>query len=493
VRLTIHHFVGYALTPVHIGDGTTMTPDGYRLQSSSSAILERFDPPAVIAAMSPTLRAEYIRALSQGGVKQAQEILRKAADGAIWERLSISQYSRYEIEQVITNPLRRGRISPFVRSGGTPILPGSSVKGAVRTAWLAREARSIARDEVRDLSTSIRRAGPGKTGRESEKIHHTAFESEQNHTEQDPLRDISVSDAPLEVDGTVIDRVHVANCTKDGPIAIDGQAGMQIHVERLASIADAGEFSAKPFKIAIAAPDGTALHERREGAGPRAEGGGNIPRAIPRRSPNLDELRRATNAHHTAIWFYERRRFYLGTRTDRLMDELLLAFGFPEVQEKLEPALDANGAWLLKLGRYGHFESKSIEVEGRRYGDRAPRQGRPAEFMTEGGSRTVARDSVGRFLPFGWVMLFPEANAPKPAPHLVPPSKLEQRTFGREVPAAVRALAAGQYRFRKGDRVTDGVEQATVEHDVRSADATMSVSFDNGDIEPVSVDEWTKT
>lgn len=225
MRLITYHFVGYALTPVHIGDGTTMTPDGYRLRSSSPAILERFDPPAVIAAMSPAQRAAYIRALSQGGVKQAQEILRKAADSAIREQVSISQYSRDEIGQVITNPLRRGRISPFVRSGGTPILPGSSVKGAVRTAWLAREARFIARDEVRDLSTRIRRAGPGKTGREAEKIYHTAFESEQNHTEQDPLRDISVSDAPLEVDGTLIDRVHVANCTKEGPIALDGQGG----------------------------------------------------------------------------------------------------------------------------------------------------------------------------------------------------------------------------------------------------------------------------
>ena len=105
VRHTIHRFVGYALTPVHIGDGTTMTPDGYRLQSSSPAILERFDPPAVIAAMSPALRAEYIRALSRGHVHGPGGCCRKAADDAIRERLSISPVlSRYEIEQVMTEP-----------------------------------------------------------------------------------------------------------------------------------------------------------------------------------------------------------------------------------------------------------------------------------------------------------------------------------------------------------------------------------------------------
>jgi hypothetical protein len=494
VTLTTHHFLGYPLTPVHIGDGTTMMPDGYRLRPGKPAILERFDSPAVIAAMSASQRAQYLQALSQGGLKQAQEILRKAADGSIRERLSISPSSHSEIEQVMTNPLRRGRISPFVRSGGSPILPGSSVKGALRTAWLASETRSVARDDVRDLSASIRRARPGKTGGESGKIHHAAFDFDLDHTEQDPLRDISVSDAALEVGSTLIDRVHVANCTKEGPVAIDGEGGMQIHVERLASIADAGAFSAKPFKITIAAPGDAALCDRRQKAGVRADGAGNAIRAVPRRSPRLDELRRATNAHHAAIWFYERQRFYLGTRTDRLMDELLLCFAFPEVQEKLEPALDAKGAWFLKLGRYGHFESKSIEVEGRRYGERAPRQGRPAEFISEGGSRTVARDAAGRFLPFGWLMLFPETNAPKVAPRLDPPSKLEERTFGRETPTrAERVVAAGQYRFRKGDRVTDEEEQAIVEHDVRFADAMMSVRFDNGDIEPVSVDEWRKT
>jgi hypothetical protein len=175
------------------------------------------------------------------------------------------------------------------------------------------------------------------------------------------------------------------------------------------------------------------------------------------------------------------------------MDELLLALGLPAVQEKLESALDAKGAWLLKLGRYGHFESKSIEAEGRRYGEKARRQGRPAEFMSEGGSRTVARDSAGRFLPFGWVMLFPKASAPKAAPQIPPPSRDEKTMLGRQLAgAASRPGATGQYRFRRGDRVTDGEEQATVQHDVRSADATMSVRFDHGDIEPVSVEEWRK-
>jgi hypothetical protein len=387
--------------------------------------------------MSTALRVKYIRALSQGGIKQAQEILGKAADGAIRERVAISQNSLEEIEQVMRNPLRRGRISPFVRSGGVPIVPGSSVKGALRTAWLTGEMRLIPRDQIRNLATRIEKVKPGKTGIQSDEVHQAAFDLERGHTEQDALRDISVSDASIESDGTVIDRVHVANCTKEGPIAIARQ-GAQIHVERLASIADAGVFAAKPFKITLSALDQAALAERRERSGARAKGGGDTPRAIPSHSPRLDELRQATNAHHTALWFYERHRFYEGTRTDTLMDALLSAFGFPADQEKLQTTLNSAGALLLKVGRYSHFESKSVQLEDKRYGEKRGRKGRegapdvPTRFMPEGGSRTVAQDSGGRFLPFGWVLLLPKASAPKETPTIAPAG--EARTPGTERP-----------------------------------------------------------
>jgi hypothetical protein len=470
-----------------------MTPDGYRLGVGVPSVLERFDPPAVIAAMQPSLRAEYVKALSQGGLKQAHEILGNAAGAAIRQRLLISQDSRDEIEKVMSNPRRGGRISPFIRSGGIPILPGSTVKGALRTAWLAGETRSMPPEKVRGLAARIKERRPGKTGTLSEGVQLAAFDCDQGRTEQDPFRDISVSDAPLEAEGTVIDRVHVANCNKEGKIAIGGEGGMQIHVERLAAIADAGVFAVKPFRIAITAPEILAVSERRNCAGARAEGSGDVSRAIPRRPPGLDELRRATNAHHTVLWFYERQRFYLGTRTDALMDELLLAFSLTAERERLEPSLEAKGAWLLKLGRYGHFESKSIEIDGMRYGERAPRRGLSSEFMSEGGSRTVARDAAGRLLPFGWVLLYPEAGAPKVIPRLNPPPRVDVRRPRRETPAATAgAVTSGQFKFRRGDRVTNGEEQATVVRDVRSADARMDIKYDDGDIEEVQVARWRR-
>lgn len=474
MRRTTHRFVGYALTPVHIGDGTEMTPDGYRL--GDGATLERFDPPAVIAAISNDLRRQYIDALSKGSLSEAQKILSRAATGTlITERLAISAYSSKSIEEALSNPLRRrGTISPFVRSGGTPILPGSSVKGALRTAWLARAIESFPPEDIARIGDSIEAEGLGGTGENFDSIQRAAFDMERGRTEHDPLRDIAVSDARLERESTVIDRVHVAKCTHEGPVAIGDEGKMQIHVERLASLADRGAFAAKPFRIDIAALDAQALRERHERAGLRAKGAHEISRALPASPPGLDDLRNATNAHHAALWFYERQRFYRGTKTASLLDELLRAFKLPVQREPFEAAADAAGVWLLKLGRYGHFESKSIEIDGRRFGQKAKREGHPARFMSEGGSRTVARDAEGRLLPFGWVLLFPEARAPKPRPF-------------------VRQEELPPFRFRKGDRVTNAEEEeeAKVYRDVRHTDTKMEIQYDDGDIREVSVTGWS--
>jgi CRISPR-associated protein Csm5 len=482
VRRTTHRFVGYVLTPVHIGDGTEMTPDGYRLGNAGDrTILERFDPPAVIAAMSAGLRDQYVAALSKGDLRKAHDYLCKAAGTAITERLAVSENSRGEIKKAIDNPLqRRGSVGRFIRSGGIPILPGSSVKGAIRTAWLA--AWPIPSGQVSNFVRAINNAGPGKTGKLSEQLQLAAFDVEEHHTEQDPLRDISVSDARLELDSTVIDQAQVANCTKDGYVDIgDGHADdegrkkkIQIHVERLASIADRGKFAVRPFKIEIAVTDGEAIKERHRLARARAEGDLKLAWAIPRHSLDLEDLRKATNAHHAALWFYEKERYYRGTKTYRLLDELLVRFGLPVEAEKFEPAINGMGAWLLKVGRFGHFESKSIKIDGRRHGEKAGTKQHRARFMSEGGSRTVAEDADGQLLPFGWILLLPEVKAPTAVPQL-------QRREGR---------SSGLYRFRKGDRVTDGDEEATVERDVRTADTTMDVRFDDGEVEPVSVTRW---
>jgi hypothetical protein len=64
-----------------------------------------------------------------------------------------------------------------------------------------------------------------------------------------------------------------------------------------------------------------------------------------------------------------------------------------------------------------------------------------------------------------------------------------QSSRGKSAAATERAVTSGNFLFRKGDRVTNGEEEATIVRDVRSTDARMEVEFEDG-IEEVAVAGW---
>jgi CRISPR-associated protein Csm5 len=496
---------GWALTPVHIGDGTVWTPEGYRLAKSGNCdVLQRFDPPAVIAAMTIAQLEQYMAALNKpNGLKLAQEIIQKAAgDNQVRETIQVSDASRVELDQTLSNPLRGGELKPFVRSGGSPFLPGSSLKGVLRTAWLASELAEN-QELQKDVAIAMRSARIGKTGRSSEDIQTRAFDYAKAKTEQDPLSDLIVGDCGLSDDPTMIDRVHVANRTGEGPISFGAESKMQIHVERLTSIADGTDFSPTAITCAIAMPDAGGAAQRVTFAKGRASGD---KRAIPSNVIHLDALRSATNTHHAKLWMMERKTFYQGTGTDTLMDSLLMGFGMPNTDAtNLAHALDKAGAWLIKIGRYAHFESKS--VEGLRFGEKRGKRGKngkpdkPAAFMHDsGGSRTLAKRADTTPLPFGWIILFDKGCAPASVPQLKsfanvriassPPSG-PARAFSNSPPPRPTSVLAGQFRFTKGQKLIDphSGDEAVCDENVPMTASEMWVTFD-GERENVKVTGW---
>jgi len=480
---------GWALTPVHVGDGTTLTPESYRMRPRGNAdVLERFDAAAVIAAMPEAAMRGYVAALRQGGLRQAQEMIQKAADAAIVERIMVSSSARNDIERLVENPQRTGRVAPFVRSGGAPIIPGSSIKGALRTAWLAAEITDTDRSVI---AGQARRQQVGKTGAVSNQLQERVFGHSGRHTEQDPMRDLSVSDIALGDEATMIDSVQVLNCTRDG--SVGGAQRTQIHVERLLSLADAD--CAAPglsLTLALATPD--HLADRRRRADRRADGDD---RAIPARSPTIEKLRAASNRHHARLWRMERDRFYAGTGTDALMDALLTAFDLASGDAAaLEDALNTREAWLLRIGRYSHFEAKS--VEGLRFGEKRGKNGRDgqrreARFMETGGSRTAAHDDAGRSLPFGWLLFLPAAAAPATPPRLAAPARTPTRPPAPQAPSQSPAnlRITTPLRFAKGDRVTNDDETGVVKEDVPMHAKRMTVDFD-GEIDEVSIEGYRR-
>jgi hypothetical protein len=193
------------------------------------------------------------------------------------------------------------------------------------------------------------------------------------------------------------------------------------------------------------------------------------PSKTARKPVGSSEFRDALDGFYRGIWAAEAQRFHAGS-------------GLPA----LPPAGDAI---LVRVGRFSHFESASIE--GLRLGYRP--QSRAARVAPEGSTRMVTR-SAGQGLPFGWVALFPdERTADAWAARPIAVARPQGGGGARPAPPAATAQGGRVAAFRKGERVESPQgEVATVLADVPYGTRRMDVEFEDGSTETVPVDGWKR-
>lgn len=356
------------LTPVHIGSGERLAPEEYGIDQGEFV---RLDTRRILRQLPEAERRKYEAAIDGGRLRDAQAVVRQAWEASLREqrpsplerfRARIGPGSRDELRQIVEQPYRKGEVLALFRNpySGAAVIPGSSVKGAIRTAlasWLANaepgEGRIRAAKQRRDSPFDGRRmeeAVFGYTGRE---------------TESDPLRLLHVTDAEWPAGAVQIDKPEL---TKLG--RAEGMTqGIQMHLERLLSRAD-GE----------APPDAT-MTVRLEPAG-RPERKKLFERVF-----HWEELSYACNLFYTSRLNAEHRRFPLvANQSARWL-----------------PAQEAvNQGILLRLGRFCHFDSMSVETH--REGWNAARREPIREI---GSTRTLCPTASGGRVPFGWVLLEP--------------------------------------------------------------------------------------
>lgn len=370
------------LTPVHIGDGTEMRLDEYLLEeprragrrydefgeeieeqaSEAPPMLCRFDQAKAMRAMTPAQRSAFQRALDAGQLGEAAKALREAGRGAIVERIPISPRSAAELRKAFDDPLSRsGQVKPFVRSGGKPYIPGSSIKGAFRTAL---------------ASAALPRGSRPDAAWTHETALEKAFGLEPGRTETDPLRFLHVSDAVLPEGATEIVETEVV---KAGGRLREPPIRMYVEIAR-----------GRAFDAASRVNWETVLS------------------VDARASYNRAELFRATSEFHWGIWQNERQRFFADCRgTREAMDRLLQTVKVAGGTLADQGFAAASNYVLLRLGRFGHFESKSLEGVRTGIEEANPKKGKPKRTREPGEwglTRTVTRDANKNPIPFGWVI-----------------------------------------------------------------------------------------
>lgn len=479
-----HHLVLVPLTPLHIGGGeeAQLLPQDYRLRDGHA---ERLDIRRVLARLPEAERANWIAAMAQardsGGVMQALRSLQdKATPAEVIERIPISDASARETDLAGEGRDRRNRIDAFFRAGGRPVLPGSSLKGALRTAWAAEMAARQGAPRLPPLH-EWRNLRPRERGREAAEMVEQLFAlaSDNRAQDTDPFRDVAVADAPLPEGATRID--PVATWKRQGEAGVYGFGSVgQMHRERMRSVADGGAPPVIALQIGL-----------RDAAFARAgESLAPDKRPQPDRLPGgIEALLAALDAHHAPLWQREvEEKFFAGPPGERLRQALRLFAGFARGGAAPEAAL-------IRLGWATHAEAKSLA--GLRRIERPQARGAD-RFAAEGSARHVV-NLAGHPLPFGWALLIrqqawehkqPKAWLPSPAARLAAAPAGGGRGATPADPRAQTALGQ-QIRYARGQKVRVGGEVAELLETVTEAmrpNEEVQVSFD-GDVESVKIRE----
>lgn len=472
-QFEFYDFVMIPLGPIHVGGGeeARLLPEDYRLHDGYA---ERVSLRRILARLPMDQRDRLLRDIEQNPDGFIRNLQQQALPDDVVERVLISVDSQQAVDLAGEGRGRKNQVDAFFRSGGMPTLPGSSFKGAIRTAWLYAMwkykekqlgKRPFEGRAARDLEASLFDLANGKLA-----------------TDTDPMRDVMVLDAILPAQATRIDKVYRRKASHEGN-AIDATG--EIHRERLRGVVDGGEPPIIDIRIGLRSKAIIQLRKKLENSG----------HPTPKHAPTeISWLLSALEMHHEPLWAREQSRFFAHDDCASLRRALELFSAF--TRGGRTPA-----AALIRLGWAGHAEAKSLEPVRRiqrpqfKGNERIASEGSTRHVLSVGGSPT----------PFGWALLIRREEWEKSritdwlAP--VPDRRAEgvqrdERSRGdqqRQGPADRRETALGRgVLYSAGTRVllADG-EEAVLAEDVTNAhrpEETVMADIE-GDREPLRIDE----
>lgn len=447
------------LTPIHIGCGIDFEPTNYVIDGGvlfgfepSLAHLADSDRKALVSAVSAK-SDEAIRSVQRFFYERralfvgVSRLAVPVAPGVAQQYVDrIGQIAQRETGgRRVTNQLEIERTAHHPHTG-TAFVPGSSLKGAMRTAWLDGLNGGAGKQSEDKSAADVER-----------RLLGGAF-----HT--DPFRLLRVADASgQEVLGKVVFATnHKKRVVTDKDGKVVQAQGPSTRRETIVG----GQYRCLKGEIRFDRLGGRDYHDPREKF---------VAPANVRRIPDFGTLARACN------------RFYL-TRLEseiRVLGERRFAtdvwlVGFRALIAHLKPSLDAGSLMLLRVGR--HSGAESVTLDGIRSirimtGRGQPEQWSPVGAKTLWLSADREEDRSG-MLPFGWLLIEPADSPelpelkrwceaqPKPDLTVVRARLDEARAKAVAAAAAIEQLAR--------ERAARAAEELRIEREREARMATLS-------------------
>lgn len=371
------------LTPIHIGCGIDFEPTNYVIDDG---VLYHFDPAQ--ESLSPSDRKALIDACNdrEGALRRVQGFFHDRRDrykaGArqvVAVASGIDEQHGKRIHQIaqreaggrnVINLLEIERTMHHPHSG-QPYLPGSSLKGAMRTAWL---------DQINQGRPRL------PNDRSANDIEKRLLEG-SFHT--DPFRLVDVADASGD---QVASKVWFSTNHKKRQVFKDG-----------AELTGKGPATRRE---SVVGGQYAALHsELRLDLLPGQDRGDKVPG---------QRIRPAELAAACNRYYVKRLEKLLALLEQRGFSSPEWCSGVRRLLASLQPALERGDAFLLRVGR--HSGAESVTLDGVRDIRIMQGKGMPPRFSDEATTLWLAaeRENItrGALLPFGW-LLVERADAPE--------------------------------------------------------------------------------
>lgn len=328
------------LSPIHIGTEKEINPLEYIIRDGTlyKISLEKF-----VAAMDDARRSEFEEVIDGGNLVDLREFMVKhiniERDTVYSVEVSQSIEQMYEEKfGYIRNQLL---IKPFLRTQNetTPVVPGSSFKGAIRTAIISELAKQ-------------KKLSKPKNFREERMFESTVLGYDD--AKNDPFRALKIRDSLLQGDTTQIRMIENVSRGKGGVLR---PTGVQMTCEVACSFltGTSVEFETELLFDDLIFKSGFI-----------------------REKITLDRIKEACNAFYRPKMEMEHEKFYKNSDAEDPSRQLL------------EVSLEAN-SFLIRLGRFSGVESVTLDEY------RNPRP--PGRRSVWGRSRNI----IEARYPMGWV------------------------------------------------------------------------------------------
>jgi len=343
---------GQILTPVHIGCGEEIEPFKYWVDEKKARFY-RIDLDKLLFELDEKKKKEFYEIIDHGNIINLRNfisrILNERREDYTLFTAKVSNSFKKLYNKNINNPKNQLLIDSFIREKNNwrAYLPGSSIKGAIRTAVLEniRSKKNIREKDKKNIEAKI--------------LDNYNSKRRRSKINRDPFRTIKIRDAYLPSGHTAICQVFNMGTEGRGSDKLVAKGIQQIYeVTGAEALIAPTEFETELVydDDAVVSNDGIS------------------------QKITIDDIIEANKKFYNGVYYKEKNKFYM-------YDEKIL-----KQLERIEPfftGLDKN-TFIIRVGRFSQVESVTLNEV------RAPKTPKGKGW---GGTRTLCE----KLFPMGWI------------------------------------------------------------------------------------------